>query len=230
MPVARNSRRSTSCHAGAKETTQVTALLHRSINNPRRSLVPTRDLRAIQPCRLERHEPVTWWFVRVADAVGADQNGSMRNPLVMLVTCILVLACATVGPTTAADWPQRIALAIPAEDGAVRFASPGNWLPDTAVYSWMDTPNSHAGVFVLAAHATEFMQWNDDHYLIIWRLPYSRLTNCRVESFGRDRRLVISSSDYRTQSFQLTGPAAQLVDQGKTAEAFRTLKSLVPPQ
>lgn len=117
------------------------------------------------------------------------------------------------------------------EDGAVKFSSAGSWLPDTAAYSFLDIPTTHAGVLVLAERSTAFLQWNaqESRYHIVWRLPYSQVTDYRIESYGRSRRLVVASNDYRTQSFELTGPGVGFIDRGKTEEAFQILKSLATP-
>jgi hypothetical protein len=83
-------------------------------------------------------------------------------------------------------------------------------------------PTTHAGVLVLAERSTAFLQWNaqESRYQIVWRLPYSQLTDYRIESYGRSRRLVVASNDYRTQSFELTGPGVGLIDREKKRRGF----------
>lgn len=137
-------------------------------------------------------------------------------------TVIALVGCAAAqGPVT--DRPQLIARSLP-ESEEIQFSSAATWIPDTDGYGeiFSSQPSLHGGTLVLAETATSFVQWSEEErsYHILWRSPYSDIASCRVDAYGRGRRLVIQQRDFRTESFEITGPSGTAVDLANTRQAF----------
>jgi hypothetical protein len=151
----------------------------------------------------------------------------MSKPLPALLgafAAIAIVGCAaSQGPEI--DRPQLIAQSLPEADKAVQVSYVATWLPDTDGYGALlsSQPAFHGGTFVLAETATSFVQWNagDKRYHILWRSPYAEIASCRMDVYGRGRRLVIQLRDFRTHSFEITGGMA--IDREKTRQAFDLL-------
>lgn len=154
-------------------------------------------------------------------------------PLVRLGLALIVLllaGCAGIGPSTLPDWPTQIARAVPQGDGSVRFESAGGWLPDAQGYMperSSSIPDARLGVLAITQNSVLFLQWDSDasSYRVMWRLPLDQVSDCRIARHGLGARLIIVAPDYRTQTFELTGPRGGLVDRAAANRALELLRA-----
>jgi len=154
--------------------------------------------------------------------------------LFLALAAVILAGCAGLGPTTTPNWREHVATAVPGADGAVDFQSAAEWFPDKQGYAqnagdFLAGPNIHAGVFALTQTSIVFMEWasGPERYNIAYRMPYADIVGARVESHGRGRRLVVTAKDYRTQTFELSGPNGVMVDQRATEQASELLLSRI---
>ena len=153
------------------------------------------------------------------------------RPAILTGALALLAGCVGLGPTTTPNWQEHVAIAVPAADGAVDFRSAAGWLPDKQGYARNTSdfiaggPNIHVGVFAMTQTSIMFMEWESgrQRYNIAYRMPYADILGARVESHGRGRRLVVTAKDYRTQTFEITGPNGGLIDQRATEQASELL-------
>jgi hypothetical protein len=90
--------------------------------------------------------------------------------------------------------------------------------------------NFRQGVFALTRQSLLFLQWdaNTTQYAILYRTSYSDIGDVKVDTFGRNRRIVAFGKDYRVQSFGISGPRGGMVDQEATQQAFDLISTRIP--
>jgi hypothetical protein len=146
-------------------------------------------------------------------------------------------ACTALGPTTAPNWRDQVSAVVPRDDGGVDFLATSEWFPDTQGFMDMrgvgllvPHTNFREGVLALTSQSLLFLQWDSKatQYAIMYRTPYSDLMQAKVDSFGRNRRLVIFGKDYRAQSFGIYGPNGGLVDQPAMERAYELVSARIP--
>jgi hypothetical protein len=146
-------------------------------------------------------------------------------------------ACTALGPTTAPNWHEQISAAVPSDDGGVDFLAASEWFPDTQGFMDMRgagvlIPHTdfRQGVFALTPQSLLFLQWDSkaNQYAIMYRTLYSDEKQAKVDSFGRNRRLVIFGKDYRAQSFGISGPSGGLVDHAAMQHAYELVSARIP--
>jgi hypothetical protein len=161
----------------------------------------------------------------------------MRHGLLVLMLLPVVAGCVGIGPTTAENWQELVVNAVPPEDGKVLFSSASEWFPDQQGFQSErsgglgGTQQFSVGVFALTDMSLLFLQWDppEKKYNVMYRVSYAEVRNFRVDSFGRNRRLVVTATDYRVQSFGIHGPTGTAVDNQATAKATAILESKVTP-
>jgi hypothetical protein len=130
-----------------------------------------------------------------------------------------------------------VSAAVPGDDGSVDFYSASEWFPDTQGFAGMRgggiflAPASfRQGVFALTSRSLVFVQWDSkqESYALLYRAAFSDILSTKVDSFGRNRRLVVFGKDYRVQSFGINGPKGALVDQTATQEAYDLVSRRIP--
>lgn len=146
-------------------------------------------------------------------------------------------ACTALGPTTAPNWREQVSNSVPNEDGGIEFLAASEWFPDTQGFMdmrgagmFMPHTNFRQGVIALTPLSLMFLQWDSNltQYAIIYRTPYSDIQQAKVDSLGRNRRLVIFGKDNRAQSFGIDGLKGVLVDHEATQQAYEFVSSRIP--
>jgi hypothetical protein len=146
-------------------------------------------------------------------------------------------ACTALGPTSAPNWREQVSAVVPRNDGGVDFLATSEWFPDTQGFMDMrgvgllvPHTNFRQGVFALTPQSLLFLQWDSKstQYAIMYRTSYADVMQAKVDSLGRNRRLVIFGKDYRAQSFGIYGPNGGLVDQEAMEHAYELVSARIP--
>ena len=120
--------------------------------------------------------------------------------------------------------------AIPASEGEARLISAGNWLPDVrgfeAEREHRPLMSLHDGAFAVTDLSALFVDWiaDENRYRVSWRLADADLATVRVDTYGSNRRLVLTSKDHRVATFQLSGTHGAISDPATTQQAAALLK------
>jgi hypothetical protein len=156
--------------------------------------------------------------------------------LTLLVALTYLSGCTALGPTTSPDWRAQVSSTVPSGDGAVDFLSAGEWFPDTQGFMDMRgagmltaQTNFRQGVFALTPISLVFLQWDSTvkRYSVIYRTPYADISEAKVDSLGRGRRLVIFGKENRAQSFGLSGVTGNMVDQAAVQKAYELVSERI---
>jgi len=157
----------------------------------------------------------------------------IRIPLKLACALVLVLiasGCASVSAPSGPYWEQQVRSAIPPADGDVQLVSAGSWLPDVQGF---EAERAHRpltrldeGAFVCTAASALFLDWvaDENRYRVGWRLPYTDLARVRVDTYGSNRRLVLTAKDRRVSTFQLSGTRGAIYDPAATQQAAALLR------
>jgi hypothetical protein len=164
-------------------------------------------------------------------------QGRLRWTLrVALAVCVLLAAgCAAVAPPQGPYWEQQLRSAVPLTDGPVRLVVAGSWLPDVQGFdperAHKPLTSLHEGALVLTQTSAMFLEWvaNENRYRVSWRLAYPDLARTRIDAYGANRRLVVTSKDHRAATFQLSGTHGAVVDRATTQQAAELLKKAAKP-
>lgn len=156
--------------------------------------------------------------------------------LMMLAAVLLLSACAGMGPIHESNLGELTQAGVPKDDGPVEFSAPSEWFPDSQGFVedrgggvFINRPAFREGMFVLTARSLLFLQWDPSlkAYSPVYRVIYPDIQSEKVDSFGRNRRIVVFGKDYRAQSFGIYGPNGSMVDHRAVARAHEIISTRV---
>ena len=148
----------------------------------------------------------------------------------LALAVLLVSGCAAVSTPSGPYWEQQVRSAIPASDGEPRLISAGSWLPDVrgfeAERNHRPLTDLREGAFAVTNLSALFVDWiaDENRYRVSWRLADADLASVRVDTYGSDRRLVLTSKDRRVATFQLSGSHGAISDPTTTQKAAALLR------
>ena len=108
--------------------------------------------------------------------------------------------------------------------------SAGTWLPDVRGFDAERThrplTSLHEGAFAVTDLSALFVDWvgDENRYRVSWRLADADLATVRVDTYGPDRRLVLTSKDHQVGTFQLSGTHGAVFDPAATQKAAQLLR------
>jgi hypothetical protein len=144
---------------------------------------------------------------------------------------LLLVGCAATGPSSSPEYPALVKSAVPPDAGPIVMFGPGDWVPNTVGFTDIRTlayipPISC--VIVVTTTAVIVEQWDDrvKKFNVMKLLKLTDLTEVSSDTYGASMRLVLKSSDYSYNSFDLTD--GSFADRSKTKEMAAYLQQHIP--
>jgi len=168
--------------------------------------------------------------VKLATLIAAVRNVRMITLILLL---LMIASCASIGHVSSPEFPQLVAKGVPKGDGEIHFFGQGEWHPNTRGF----TPERDSfdilptavlpGVLVITSTSLLFEQWEDraQRFDVVKRIPFLEISEVSLDSYGRNRRLVVRKKDLSFDTFSFTSAGGIFVESSKVEEAYQFLQN-----
>src|SRR5882724_5813916 len=141
---------------------------------------------------------------------------------------LCLAGCADVGPGIPSTIEAQVQSSVPAEDGELRLLSSAAWFPTANGFAYHEgSPHARLGLLAITAASVCFLQpdGTSSQFKLVYRSLIGDLSEAKIDSFGLGRRLVLSDSARRIETFELLDSAGTGIDRKTTARAAAILKA-----
>jgi len=159
----------------------------------------------------------------------------MARVVISLICCVLILAgCAAsplFGPVSTPGFPHLVEGATSESDGEILMFGPGVWKPFQKEFNFSGQVREEKGIIVITDKSILIQQWDESisQFSINERLSLSDITNVYLDTFGRNRLVIVIWDESNFHSFQYTSNNGTFIDQPKTESLSKLLQSKLNP-
>lgn len=125
--------------------------------------------------------------------------------MLFLTAAVALTGCA-VAPQFEENVLQQVRASVAQDEGAIKFSSVAIWLPNSkGDFNFMNPENVIKGVAVITEKSFLFQQWGGPTGLsTIKRIPFEKIQDVSMNTFGRSARLAIRSERNIYDSFAVS--------------------------
>lgn len=153
----------------------------------------------------------------------------MKNIFTAALAALLLVGCAS-WPSDPEEFNAAIQQSVPSKEGIIRLSGEGCWYPNISGASQLSLGAVVApilGALIITENAVLFSQWDKDgeRFYITKKIPIPGLHEAKLESYVRQRYIVLRSGEYQYDSFSFL--QGGMIDQEKTEAGQKLLASAI---